>query len=545
MSVAVPSSKVVPNGIAASPAASSSAPATTDTLANVLPNLDRHLVLPLLDFLESRGTYSHEEVLQAKYDLLKPTNMVTFVLGLKREIDGTSEDAEVPEEFRKREQTVVATLNELQAQAQTVMDVISNPEVVAALRQDKLHNLAYLKDTHGVTLEQIELLYRFGQFQYSIGHYSGASDYLYHFRVLSTDSNLVLSSMWGKLASDILEGSWDAALEELSGLREHIDQRGGSGPGGPLLALQQRTWWLHWSLFVYFNHPTGRDSLLETWLNQNYLNTVQTSSPWLLRYLVAAVVISRKSTLRSAAVGNSARSREAVRDVVRALGQEEYQYKDPVTEFLRKLYGEVDFEGAREEMDKAAETMEDDFFLEPFKAEFVENARYLVSEAYCKIHHRIDIGELSDRLGMSREEGERWIVDLVRDARLDAKIDFKEVRLGLRTLWLWNTVQMNHSETPVYQSVIERSKGLLFRAQAMASAMEIRAGAFPSPLVIALIVPGTNTDCCLYPSYLPSFAAGGTVDRDSQRGEGGRGRGRGGRGGRGGGRGGREDAVEA
>ena len=30
------------------------------------------------------------------------------------------------------------------------MDVISNPEVVAALRQDKLHNLAYLKDTHGV-----------------------------------------------------------------------------------------------------------------------------------------------------------------------------------------------------------------------------------------------------------------------------------------------------------------------------------------------------------------------------------------------------------
>lgn len=31
---------------------------------------------------------------------------------------------------------------------------------------------------------------------------------------------------------------------------------------------------------------------------------------------------------------------------------------------------------------------------------------------------------------MSREEGERWIVDLVRDARLDAKIDFKEVSDG-------------------------------------------------------------------------------------------------------------------
>lgn len=181
-------------------------------------------------------------------------------------------------------------------------------------------------------------------------------------------------------------------MEELAGLREHIDQRGSAGPGGPLVALQQRTWWLHWSLFVYYNHPGGRDALLDNWLNQNYLNTIQTSSPWLLRYLVAAVVISRKSTLRSTAAGNSARSREAVRDVVRALGQEQYQYQDPITEFLRKLYGEVDFEGAREEMGKAAAVMEDDFFLEQFKDEFVENARYLVSEAYCKIHHRIDIG---------------------------------------------------------------------------------------------------------------------------------------------------------
>lgn len=54
-------------------------------------------------------------------------------------------------EFQSREKQVVTTLNELQQQAQTVMDVISNPEVVAALRQDKLHNLTYLKDTHNVS----------------------------------------------------------------------------------------------------------------------------------------------------------------------------------------------------------------------------------------------------------------------------------------------------------------------------------------------------------------------------------------------------------
>lgn len=30
------------------------------------------------------------------------------------------------------------------------METISNPEVVSALRQDKQHNLTYLKENHGV-----------------------------------------------------------------------------------------------------------------------------------------------------------------------------------------------------------------------------------------------------------------------------------------------------------------------------------------------------------------------------------------------------------
>lgn len=86
-----------PNGDLPNGTPSSSTSSAKDLTAKLIPHLDRHLVLPLLDFLESRGTYSHEEVLKAKYDLLKPTNMVTYVLGIKREMDGTSEDAEVPE----------------------------------------------------------------------------------------------------------------------------------------------------------------------------------------------------------------------------------------------------------------------------------------------------------------------------------------------------------------------------------------------------------------------------------------------------------------
>lgn len=39
---------------------------------------------------------------------------------------------------------------------------------------------------------------------------------------------------------------------------------------------------------------------------------------------------------------------------------------------------------------------------------------------------------LADKLNMTPEEAERWIVNLIRNARLDAKIDSKLVRLYMR-----------------------------------------------------------------------------------------------------------------
>lgn len=40
---------------------------------------------------------------------------------------------------------------------------------------------------------------------------------------------------------------------------------------------------------------------------------------------------------------------------------------------------------------------------------------------------------LADKLNMTPEEAERWIVNLIRNARLDAKIDSKLVSIMLDT----------------------------------------------------------------------------------------------------------------
>ena len=144
---------------------------------------------------------------------------------------------------------------------------------------------------------------------------------------------------------------------------------------------------------MYFNHEEGRTLLLETFLSPTYLNTIQTSCPWILRYLAAAAILSRKAaaTSNTGATQFSSRVRNSIRELVKVIQTEEYQYHDPVTSFLKELYIEFDFEAAQKELTLAEEVVGNDFFLSEFKAEFLDNARYLISEAYCRIHQKIDI----------------------------------------------------------------------------------------------------------------------------------------------------------
>lgn len=68
---------------------------------------------------------------------------------------------------------------------------------------------------------------------------------------------------------------------------------------------------------------------------------------------------------------------------------------------------------------------ENGFVTIPLRDEFLENARLFIFETYCRIHQCIDIGMLSQKLNMNYDDAERWIVNLIRNARLDAKIDSK------------------------------------------------------------------------------------------------------------------------
>ncbi|KAI7360757.1 Eukaryotic translation initiation factor 3 subunit, partial [Hortaea werneckii] len=218
------------------------------------PQLDRHLVFPLLNFLEEETPEDEPttEITQLKYSLLKSTNMQDFVGDLYAQLHNLSER---PSEYADKREQVLSKREKYEEETGKLQDLLADTEVVGNLRSDKEGNMAYLQSNHGVTRQMVEQLYEFGQFQYSCGDYNSASELLYQYRILSTDNEKVNAATWGKLASDILTTNWEAALEEIQKLRESIDTRLFNNT---LAQLQHRTWLIHWSLFPFFNHDPAR-----------------------------------------------------------------------------------------------------------------------------------------------------------------------------------------------------------------------------------------------------------------------------------------------
>ncbi|CAO2656438.1 Nn.00g052410.m01.CDS01 [Neocucurbitaria sp. VM-36] len=417
-------------------------------LPKLMPNLDRHLVYPLLNFSSDEDAEQPLEQKKLLLELLKPTNMTDFVGQLYQEVHDLDD---MPEEYKQKRDQVLQKRDQLEQETSKISGLLDDENVVTNLRSDKVQNLAYLKESHGVEVEMVNQLYEFGQFQYSCGVYPHAAELLYRFRVLTTDGDKEREATWGKLACEILSVNWDSAMEEINKLKEIIDTRLFNNP---LAQLQHRTWLIHWSLFPLFNHETSRETLTDMFFSPAYINTIQTNCPWILRYLAAAVITGRNKGR------NSNQYQKQLKDLIRIVRQEGYEYSDPVTDFIKALYIDFDFEEAQKKLSETEEILKNDFFLLGAADSFVDAARHLISESYCKIHQRIDIKDLSTRLGLSQDEGEKWIVNLIRDTRVDAKIDYQA-----------GTVVMNHPPQSVYQQVIERTKGGFFRTQVLSAAV--------------------------------------------------------------------------
>ncbi|MBZ3886461.1 Eukaryotic translation initiation factor 3 subunit E [Sciurus carolinensis] len=212
-------------------------------------------------------------------------------------------------------------------------------------------------------------------------------------------------------------------------------------------ALREKRTHGSWSLFIFFNHPKGRDNIDLFLYQPQYLNAIQMMCPHILCYLTTAVI--RDKDVR--------KHRQVLKDLVKVIQQESYTYKDPITEFVECLYVNFDFDRAQKKLRECESMLVNDFFLVACLEDFIENARLFIFETFCQIHQCININMLAEKLNMTTEEAKRWIVTLIRNTRLDAKIDSK----------LGHVVMGNNAVSP-YQQVIEKTKSLSFRSQMLA-----------------------------------------------------------------------------
>ena len=72
----------------------------TQTLGSFM---DRHLLVPLLNFLATKGLYDKRELDEAKMQLIFGTNMVDDAMDIYKELHSTQK---VPEEYTKRREEV-------------------------------------------------------------------------------------------------------------------------------------------------------------------------------------------------------------------------------------------------------------------------------------------------------------------------------------------------------------------------------------------------------------------------------------------------------
>ncbi|PRT56232.1 Eukaryotic translation initiation factor 3 subunit E [Wickerhamiella sorbophila] len=269
------------------------------------------------------------------------------------------------------------------------------------------------------------------KFAYDSGDYSKALELL--------SSVSTPQAAWGKLAAGIMNGDFATAMDSLQKVQEGLDAKGTDA----LHQLNNRAWFVHWALFVLFRVDGGVDKLCELFFQSNYMSTIQASCPWILRYLAVAALIS------AAANNNHHHAHRRIKELVRAVVQELYEYEDPVLSFIKALYVDYDLSEATRQLQQAQELVAGDYFVNGHTAAFVNAARLLIVELYCRVHQCVKVESLAKVVNMPEAECEKWLYSLVKDNKIDGKVDEAA-----------KVVKLNSKRQSAYDQIIDKTKNL-------------------------------------------------------------------------------------
>eukprot|EP00941_MAST-03F_sp_MAST-3F-sp1_P003215 g3215.t1 len=404
--------------------------------------------------------YKDEDIQRAEFDTANKTSMTDYAQEIYSKL---YPNKPLLQELVDKKATVVKQYMSEKNATDALMTLLQDSEKVSNLRDDGNFNVEGLQEA-GVenAAEAVKALYKFAKIQMDCGQYADAGDKLRFFLELSDEqSDDRLQALWGKLAADILEMHTDDALVSLLALRTAIDNRDFSSP---LEQLQQRSWLIHWALFVFFSRADGPRLLCEFFFEKSntkeeeggrkisqasqqfpYISVIQNNCPWLFRYVSAAAIVERKAN---------------VNELVDAMRRVKNTYSDPLTLLLENVYLYCDLDKAKENLRECATVLKSDFFFslreEDFSKEFMEASTKVIFETFCSIHQEIDMKKLAESLNVEVETIEKWMVALIRNNNMqleNAKIDSAK-QMAYRTM----------NVPSVYENIIRKTEDLCTRA---------------------------------------------------------------------------------
>ena len=448
---------------------STSSSTSFDLFGRMSPFMDPHLMFPMFNHLkhinEETKLYKTKDLIAAELNVASATKMVDF----EKELYTAVNNKPAPASMDAKGEATIQRFEELEPKLEALTNLIVNkPDEVQQMRDADQYTLADgvtykgVQSKYGITAEHIEMLFEYAKLTYESGNYEMATLYLSHYLLLGPEGSANLhKALWGKLAAEILyaitcneraetdedrasvQATFAQAAADLLVLSTQID---GDVNFSQLKQLSMRGWLLHWSLFVYFQQAEGgRDALIEMFFKEKYLNCIQTYCPWLLRYLAFAIVTDKRRWRGKLA-----------NDLLKIIKLEEYEYKDPITEFAVCLFHESNFDAAQKKLGECEAVLNLDYFLSPIATEFMEMAKECIFEMKCRIHQKIDMNQLADSLNLQQAEAERWIIGLINDSKLDAKIDSAS-----------NHVEMEKSYPSIYSQIVSKTKHLTYQTHAL------------------------------------------------------------------------------
>jgi len=118
-----------------------------DLTSKVSPYLDRHMMFPLLEYLDTligAGTvsYSSKDVAAARLALLRPTHMVDYAIDIYKGLHG--DDSAVPPEMEEQKKEVYSRLEEMQAGCKNLEDLCKNEEERVSQKRIALNCCMYV-----------------------------------------------------------------------------------------------------------------------------------------------------------------------------------------------------------------------------------------------------------------------------------------------------------------------------------------------------------------------------------------------------------------